>query len=350
MKKSLTACAVMLVACASVNADTRPDSHAPISVMGDHIHKMGEVMVSYRYMHMAMEDNRKSTSRMSPEEIVTTVPNRFANPPMMPPTLRIVPTEMTMDMHMLGVMYAPTDRLTLMGMTNYQKKDMTHITFAGPMGIDRLGKFKTSTSGVGDTRLSAMYGLSPGDSPHRWHATLGVSLPTGSTDEEDRVLTPMNTQPTIRVPYPMQLGSGTYDVITGLTYASHAAEWGWGAQLGALNRLGDNDEGYTLGNEYHLKSWLSYLLSSAASLSGSLGAFDRGNIDGIDSEIMAPVQTADPSLQGGQRIELGLGMNYLLPARGHRLAVEASIPVYQNLDGPQMETDWTVTVGWQYSQ
>lgn len=349
MNYRITACAAMLIACTTANAAMRPDAHAPISVMGDHIHKQGELMFSYRYMHMSMKDNRDSTSRMSPEEIVTTVPNRFANPPMMPPTLRVVPTKMTMEMHMLGVMYAPTDRLTLMGMANYQKKDMTHITFAGPMGTARLGKFKTSTNGIGDTSVAALYGLSPVGSKQRWHATLGVSLPTGSQDEDGRVLTPKNTAPNIRLPYPMQLGSGTYDLITGLTYASTAAAWGWGSQLGALTRLGDNDEGYTLGNEYHLESWLSYLVSNSISISGRIGMYDRGNIDGIDSRIMAPVQTADPSLQGGQRIDLGLGMNMLLPAKGHRLALEASAPVYQNLNGPQLEVDWTLTIGWQYS-
>jgi len=83
MNKRTTVCAVLLAACATVKADTRPDSHAPITVMGDHIHKTGEVMFSYRYMHMSMRDNRDGSSRMSPEEIVTTVPNRFANPPMM---------------------------------------------------------------------------------------------------------------------------------------------------------------------------------------------------------------------------------------------------------------------------
>ena len=33
---------------------SRPDGHAPISVMGDHMHEMGEWMVSYRYMTMDM--------------------------------------------------------------------------------------------------------------------------------------------------------------------------------------------------------------------------------------------------------------------------------------------------------
>ena len=35
--------------------------------------------------------------------------------------------------------------------------------------------------------------------------------------------------------------------------------------------------------------------------------------------------------------------------RGHRLALEADIPIYQDLNGPQMETDFTVTLGWQYA-
>ena len=43
---------------------TRPDSHAPIGVMGDHLMREGEIMVSYRYMHMDMEGNRTGTERV----------------------------------------------------------------------------------------------------------------------------------------------------------------------------------------------------------------------------------------------------------------------------------------------
>lgn len=104
--------AVASLACTNATADTRPDSHAPIGVMGDHTHQQGELMLSYRFMHMNMQGNRNDTSSQSPEDIVTSEPNRFSNPPMQPPNLRVVPTEMTMDMHMLGAMYAPNDRIT----------------------------------------------------------------------------------------------------------------------------------------------------------------------------------------------------------------------------------------------
>jgi hypothetical protein len=29
------------------------------------------------------------------------------------------------------------------------------------------------------------------------------------------------------------------------------------------------------------------------------------------------------------------------------LAAEVGVPVYQDLNGPQLETDWTFSIGWQ---
>jgi hypothetical protein len=349
MKLLVTASAVALVACVTVaSASTRPDSHAPISVMGEHIHNKGELMLSYRYMHMSMQGNRRGSSDISANEIVTTIPNRFANPPTMPPTLRVVPTEMTMAMHMAGVMYAPSDSVTLMAMLNYTDKEMDHVTFAGPMGTNRLGKFTTKTRGIGDTAVSALVRI-PTSGSQQWHATLGISLPTGSVDETDTILTPMNSKPTVRLPYPMQLGSGTYDLITGLTYTDHSGAWGWGGQWRSVSRLGENDEHYSRGDEHRLQGWISYLANESLSLSGRLGYYDRGDIDGIDPAIRAPAQTADPSRQGVRQIDLGLGANYLLPGHRHRMSLELTVPIAQNLDGPQLETDWAITLGWQFA-
>ena len=123
------------------------------------MHGQGEWMFSYRYMHMDMEGNRIGDNEVSPATIATTIPNRFFGQPMQPPTLRVVPTKMTMEMHMFGAMYAPTDWLTLMAMLNYVAKDMDHITFAGPAGNTVRGRFTTETSRIGDTRLSSMIWL-----------------------------------------------------------------------------------------------------------------------------------------------------------------------------------------------
>ncbi|MGI9287275.1 MAG: hypothetical protein ACR2P1_17965 [Pseudomonadales bacterium] len=342
------ACAVASLLSIPATADTRPDSHAPIGVMGDHTHQQGEIMLSYRFMHMDMEGNLNGTSNQSPEEIVTTEPNRFSNPPMQPPMLRVVPTKMTMDMHMFGAMYAPSDRITLMTMFNYIEKEMEHVTFMGPMGTTRLGGFTTETSGFGDTSLAALVKVFKGGTS-RWHVTAGISLPTGDIEETDTILTPMNTRPSPRLPYPMQLGSGTYDVIAGLTYAQHSAAWGWGSQWRSVFRTGENDENYTLGDEHRLTGWLSYSMNPYISFSGRLEYFDRGNIDGIDPLIVAPVQTADPDRQGAKRVDASLGFNFLLPGEEQRLALEINVPIRQDLDGPQLETDWHATVGWQFA-
>ena len=67
---------------------------------------------------------------------------------------------------------------------------------------------------------------------------------------------------------------------------------------------------------------------------------------------MAPVQTADPDNYGGNILEYGLGFN-LMGTKGafkdHRLAFEVTAPLYRDLNGVQLENDWTATVGWQYS-
>lgn len=329
----------------------RADGHAPIGVMGDHLHEAGEVMLSYRFMHMDMGGNRIATRQVSPEEIATTIPNRFFGAPGQPPTLRVVPTEMSMDMHMLGAMYAPTDWLTLMGMVNIVTKEMDHITFQGGMGTTRLGGFTTGSSGLGDTRLTGLIGLFDAGI-HRLHANAGLNLPTGSITESDRILTPMGTRPTVRLPYAMQLGSGTVDLMPGLTYAGHAAPFSWGAQLRGTIRLGQNDEGYSLGDGAALTAWAAWSPEPWIALSGRVEGRTLDRIDGRDPRIAGPVQTADPDNYGGDTVELFAGVTLVGQTgflRGQRLALELGLPVHRDLNGPQMETDWTLTLGWQFA-
>ncbi|QKP78897.1 transporter [Methyloligella sp. GL2] len=330
----------------------RADSHGPIGVMGDHMHHAGEWMLSYRYMHMGMEGNRIGDDSVSPDHIVTTVPNRFFGAPMQPPTLRVVPTEMNMDMHMFGAMYAPTDNLTLMAMVTYLDKNMDLLTYQGMMGTTRLGTFSTGASGIGDTKISALYRLHD-DAVNHLHLNLGLSLPTGSIDEEGRVLTPMGMRPTMRLPYSMQLGTGTYDLMPGITYTGRKGSVSWGAQyIATLPLESANDEGYAWGDKHEVTAWAAYEWAPWISTSFRIDASTQDPIDGIDPNIVAPVQTANPAFYGGDEVQLLLGANMVGQRgvlRGQRLAFEFGLPVYQDLNGPQMETDWTMTVGWQKS-
>jgi len=325
--------------------------HAPIGVMTDHRHSQGEWMLSYRYMTMQMDGVRIGTDSVSPDTVATTVPNRFAGTPMQPPTLRVVPDDMGMDMHMVGAMYGLNDRITLMAMANFLTSEMDHTTYMGGMGTTQLGTFTTQSEGIGDTSIAAIIGLDDGtDRTHQVNLSVGLSLPTGSTTETDQILTPMGMTPTPRLPYAMQLGSGTYDAKVALTASERTGKWGYGGQVATVIRLGDNDQGYSLGNVFEATAWLAYEPQPWLSLSGRLKAKSVGQIDGIDPAIVAPVQTADPDNYGGETLEALFGVNLLGtkgPLTGHRLAAEIGLPLHRDLNGPQLETDLTFTLGWQ---
>jgi len=59
------------------------------------------------------------------------------------------------------------------------------------------------------------------------------------------------------------------------------------------------------------------------------------------------VPTADASLRAGTRADLLLGYNYQLTKKT-LVGIEAGVPVYQNLDGPQLKADLTFQLGVQY--
>lgn len=321
---------------------------APISIMGDHMHAPGEWMISYRFSRMHMEGNQIGTNNVTPEYIVSNIANSNEGPA----NLRVVPLEMTMNMHMLGTMVGITDWLTLMAMGHYMDNEMSHITFSGMSGTTRRGEFITESSGFGDTSISSLVRLYK-DDKHHLHLNLGLSLPTGSITETDDVLAPNGSSPILRLPYAMQLGSGTYDALPGITYTGHQGDWGWGAQYRATIRLEDeNDEGYSLGDRHALTGWASYQATDAFSLSGLASFTTLSDIDGRDSQITAPVQTADPDNYGGEVVELGLGVSFSpqgQAAENHTLTFDVRVPVYQDLNGPQMENDWTLTTGWKMS-
>lgn len=333
-----------------IETSASASGHAPIGLMGDHMHNAGEFMLSYRYKRMDMGGNRIGTNDVSPETIATTIPNRFSGVAGQPPTLRVVPTEMTMDMHMFGGMYAPTDWLTLMAMAMWMEKDMDHITFQGGMGTNVLGTFETRSRGWSDTKLSGLFKLY-NEGGHDLHLNAGISIPTGSIKETDDVLAPSGMTPTLRLPYAMQLGTGTYDLHSGLTYNGYDGKWSWGAQYSNEIRLEDeNDQGYSWGDKHALSAWGAYEWQQWISTSLRLSAWTQDEIEGIDPQIVAPVQTADPDNYGGETVEAAFGVN-LIGTKGaltdHRLAFELSVPLYQDLNGPQMERDWTATIGWQ---
>jgi len=349
-------------------ASPRPDSYAPLGVMGDHAHEAGELMFSYRFMGMAMGGLRDGTTPMSTEEAL----HDYA----------VVPTAMRMRMHMFGAMLAPHDRITLMAMIRYQENSMemegAHLHTTG--GHDHpVGHLSTATSGLGDLRLSALIPLLKTSNTDLLLNT-GVSIPTGAIDLKgahgEDALTALR--------YPMQLGSGSFELRPGLTFAATHGSWSYGAQACSTLPINKNSRDYKLGltigstlwGARRLNDWLSISLRGSFKNWGNITTSTSGEkLESHEHEHghehgeshgshAAPTQTAqsnymsptmDPNLRGGTRRSLSAGVNLIFPNKlggilaGQRFAVEFQIPVYQDLDGPQMELDWILLAGWEYT-
>lgn len=318
----------------------RADSHAPIGVMGEHVHKQGEWMLSYRYMEMEMDGNLDGSRSVSQDDIHS---QDYMN----------APEEMSMTMHMIGGMYAPSDDLTLMLMVPVIDNEMD-LNMRMPMGVGMTmdTPFTTETDGLGDIKVGGLYRVAKKDRSNLL-LNFSLSVPTGSIDEKDETVMSMGNK--VHLPYPMQLGSGTYDLIPGITYTASEPAYSWGGQAKVTIRLGENDNDYTLGNRFMATAWYARPCANTLSWSARLAYEQWGNIDGIDSKLnpmmINTVPTADPKLRGGERLDAAVGVNWIIPgAYTNRLALELVKPVYQHLDGPQMEMDYSLVLGWQVSQ
>lgn len=295
-----------------------------------HTHPAGMWMVTYKFMHMNMNGLRDGTTNVDQNSI-----GFMRNKPY---EYMMIPTSMTMDMHMLMVMYGITDRLTLMAMASYLDNKMDMLMDMGPMK-PIMQEPPMRTSGIGDTEIRGMYKINK-----YLVGSLGLSLPTGDIDQ-----TVMMMHKEYRAPYDMQLGSGTYDLKPALTYnaLSDDAKWNWGAQAMYTYRIDDNKNDYRLGNIFKVTSWLQRAFGPATSWV-RLAYNDTDRIKGKDSEIDklihpitgmgAPTPDADPNNYGGQRLDGMIGVSF---AKGpFSLGVEGGIPFYQNLNGLQLKTDW----------
>ncbi len=317
---------VSILGVSKVLADASASTHGPIGVMAEHRHKPGEWMVSYRYMRMDMDDNYIGSDKVATGDVHAQFP--------------VAPTSMDMQMHMLGGMYGLSDRTTLMVMVPYIEQEMDHRLRNGR-------EFSTRSNGIGDVKFSGIIGLFE-DNAHTVDMNLGISFPTGSINQRDA--TPVGPDPIL--PYPMQLGSGTHDFHPGLTYVGRADRLSWGLQFSSVLRWGHNARKYRLGNRYEATGWLAYEWAKWISTSVRLKKSHWGDIDGADPDLNTNlIQTADPTRQGGRRLDLLFGVNLIGtkpgPLYDHRLAVEVGFPVYVDLDGPQLNNDLHFTVGWQ---
>jgi hypothetical protein len=121
----------------------------------------------------------------------------------------------------------------------------------------------------------------------------------------------------------------------------------------ATVRAGENDRGYRLGHRGMGTGWIARRFNGWVSASARLEANAWGDIHGADAALVSVmVPTADPDLRGGRRLDIGVGVNFEVAGdtlHRQRLALKVLTPLWQHLDGPQLERDWELVAGWQYA-
>jgi len=315
------------------------DKHAPAGIMGEHVHEKGEWMVEYKYMNMYMEDNRAGTTTLSDTQAIAfgatsnPVTNRGATP-----------TQMTMEMHMAHIMYGATDDITLYTMLMLPSLTMDHLR--GPANPAGPGtEFTTHNSGFGDTTFGALLSLYSTERCD-WILNLGGSVPTGDIFRTSTAPTGgLVAQP---LPYPMRLGSGTFNARPGLTCKYFGDSWSTGSQIQSDLPIGRNYRNYRLGAEGRLNFWLQYLVCDEISLSVRNEHLWRDNISGADPQTPdAVISTNVESFRGGYWCNIGVGAQGLW--RGNYFNAEIVPTVAQDLDGIQLEPDFSIIASWSRS-
>lgn len=315
----------------------------PAGVMISHVHEKGEFMISYRFMNMNMSGMQDGTSSVSDEVVFQKYLMSSSN--------------MRMDMHMLMGMYGITSKITVMAMLHYNFNSMdmtmlpgtehTHVMDGTVMGNEQM-EMTMRTSGFGDTKLHLLYSIL-NSMHHHVVAAVGVSMPTGSIYEKGG---DKSMYPNQRYPYAMQLGSGTWDLLPCASYLYQQGKWAASTQVSAVIRTVQNDIGYTFGNEITSNTWLAYRFLRPLSASLRMEATRTGTIQGKDKSLYAYSEPAAHSKNyGGDRVMAFVGAGYLFQKgilANNKLNAEYGIPVYQDLNGPQMPIQSAINASWSY--
>ena len=322
---------------------------SPSGIMLGHEHGKGTWKFSYRYMNTISENNLSGTEKVTDNYV-------FNNYIMSPKNMR-------MDMHMVMAMYGITNKFSVMAMFNYNVMSMNMNMLPGTMTMHMDGgtmimapstsnTMQSRSSGLGDTKLYLVYTLL-NHNEHHILLSEGFNIPTGSIHVNGRSDDMMYAE--MRLPYMMQMGSGSFDFMPGITYLLKANKTSFSTQVTSVIRPFNNSLNYHLGNELTLNAWVAHKWFPWISTSLRAEADFVGAISGFDPSLTTNTEPdANPLCYGGQYINTYIGLNFYCNKgwmKNNKLSVEYGIPVYQNVNGQivngtQLAVKSILTAGW----
>jgi hypothetical protein len=295
--------------------------NAPAGIMGDHLHKKGEVMGMYSASYSSM----RGIYDMTESEALAQYGQS--------------PHKMRMRMLMAMGMYGVTDNFNIMVMGHFMDMNMTSFMKMGMM----THSHEHETSGIGDVEISGLYKIFD-DGAQKAQANLGLILPTGSIDEKH------NDHGTIkRMSYMMQLGSGSYSLRPQFSWGKRVEQYEFGTQIGGTFRLNKNSNDYKLGNVYNTTAWAVRNIDERFGVTSRVNYTQTGNVDGADSTLdTSSTATNNPKFQHRKQLDALLGFNVNI-ANNVKVLLEGGVPIYQETGKGMMKNRYSVNLALQHS-
>jgi hypothetical protein len=310
----------------SAGATPTPWRRPPVNLRGGYTLERDQVVLSYRFERVGKNGLQSGGSEISPDSVLG--------------AYQSAPETLDLDRHVFTARWSPIDHVTFELELPFVRTVSDQIHQPSPGEVD---SFETKSTGFGDVGLWVLYRVYR-DVHSDLHLNLGLSFPSGSIGQAQ--LLPLGATPDAlqRLPYPLQLGSGTVDLQPGFTYGGRYDAGAWGFQALAVLRAGTNEYDYILGNEYEVTGWGGWAWNEWLSNSFSLKWRQRFDGSGSDPDIDASASPmADARLLSYRRLDALFGLA-ITPTGGRlkrtRWVLDAGLPAYQDVDGPQPRTKW----------
>ena len=242
--------------------------------------------------------------------------------------------------HTVEVAYAPHPRVTLVTEVPFVQKEIERVDSTA-IGACAGVRCQHQTEGVGDVRFAMIVPFIKKDFESS-QIHIGFDVPTGSIRRQGG--TPL------RLPYLAQIGNGTVDFEWGWTYRGAIDRFSWGGQALGRHPIARNGLDYREGSQFIGRIWGAVRLFAGIDVSFRADWEKQNEIEGFDRGLRPAVDPAEDA-EKYERIAITLspGLSFEVPGlSGQRVGAEVGIPVYQEVDGPQLERDWSIKTAWRW--
>lgn len=222
------------------------------------------------------------------------------------------------------LIYGFTEKLAIIGILPYLDKRL------------RAGEVERGDRGLGDATLLARHQVWQVDRPgetFRGQLLAGLELPTGRDDARDSLG---------RLPQPLQLGSGGYDPMVAAVFSWQRLQWQ--ADFDVIYKINDEANGFRFGDTLAHDAAFQYRLWPRNLSQSGVPSFVYGvlELNGTWAE-RDRLDGAELADSGGYQLFVSPGLQYV--TQRWIVEIATQVPIVQNLNGNQLETDYTIVAG-----